>query len=198
MQRSSFATVLLGSLLVVAAIEARLPRFVCSRVYREFRVSGSSRVKLHHMESAHDQLFKVGSQQSIAFARKYPLNGPIPESLTNYLDVRKCPTSVPFAHPSLVTGPILRRHWHRLTRSTIPCGLRVGPLWRVQQSLLICVCSLFSTGSSNLWVPRYMDDTLVSTVERHVLISVFTAPSSISLVVSDRVDESEADCRTSD
>jgi hypothetical protein len=39
------------------------------------------------MESAHDQLFKVGSHKSIAFQRKYRLNGPIPESLTNYLDV---------------------------------------------------------------------------------------------------------------
>ena len=39
------------------------------------------------MESAHDQLFKVGSHKSIAFERKYRLNGPIPESLTNYLDV---------------------------------------------------------------------------------------------------------------
>ena len=41
------------------------------------------------MESAHDQLFKAGSHDSIAFARKYQLNGPIPESLTNYLDVKK-------------------------------------------------------------------------------------------------------------
>jgi hypothetical protein len=39
------------------------------------------------MESVHDQLFKVGSHNAIAFARKYPLTGPIPESLSNYLDV---------------------------------------------------------------------------------------------------------------
>lgn len=41
------------------------------------------------MQSSHDQLFEVGSHESIAFARKYRLTGPIPESLTNYLDVRK-------------------------------------------------------------------------------------------------------------
>jgi hypothetical protein len=41
------------------------------------------------MESVHDKLFKVGSHEAIAFTRKYPVNGPIPESLSNYLDVRK-------------------------------------------------------------------------------------------------------------
>jgi hypothetical protein len=41
------------------------------------------------MESVHDKLFKVGSHKAIAFTRKYPVNGPIPESLSNYLDVRK-------------------------------------------------------------------------------------------------------------
>ena len=46
------------------------------------------RVPLHHMESVHDQLFQHGQQNAIAFARKYPVNGPIPESLSNYLDVR--------------------------------------------------------------------------------------------------------------
>jgi hypothetical protein len=40
------------------------------------------------MESVHDQLFKVGANDAIAFARKYPVNGAIPESLSNYLDVR--------------------------------------------------------------------------------------------------------------
>ncbi len=40
------------------------------------------------MESVHDQLFKAGKHESIAFARKYHLTGPIPESLTNYLDVK--------------------------------------------------------------------------------------------------------------
>lgn len=40
------------------------------------------------MESAHDQYFKVGAHDAIAFARKYPVNGPIPESLSNYLDVK--------------------------------------------------------------------------------------------------------------
>jgi hypothetical protein len=40
------------------------------------------------MESVHDQLFKVGSHNAIAFERKYSLNGPIPEGLSNYLDVR--------------------------------------------------------------------------------------------------------------
>ncbi len=41
------------------------------------------------MESVRDQLSKLGSQNAIAFTRKYPLTGPIPESLKNYLDVRK-------------------------------------------------------------------------------------------------------------
>ena len=40
------------------------------------------------MESVHDQLFKRGQQNAIAFTRKYQVNGPIPESLSNYLDVR--------------------------------------------------------------------------------------------------------------
>lgn len=40
------------------------------------------------MESVHDQLFQRGKQDAIAFARKYHVNGPIPESLSNYLDVR--------------------------------------------------------------------------------------------------------------
>ena len=39
------------------------------------------------MESAHDQLYQAGSHGAIAFARKYSINGPIPEGLTNYLDV---------------------------------------------------------------------------------------------------------------
>lgn len=46
-------------------------------------------MKLNHFQSAHDQLFDVASYGSIAFARKYSINGPVPESLTNYLDVRK-------------------------------------------------------------------------------------------------------------
>jgi hypothetical protein len=50
-----------------------------------------SRVKLQHIESVHDQLFEVGSRNSIAFERKYGLTGPVPESLTNYLDVRQEP-----------------------------------------------------------------------------------------------------------
>jgi hypothetical protein len=50
-----------------------------------------SRVKLQHIESVHDQLFEVGSRNSIAFERKYGLTGPVPESLTNYLDVRQKP-----------------------------------------------------------------------------------------------------------
>ena len=47
------------------------------------------RVKLNHFQSVHDQLFDVGSYKSIAFTRKYNINGPVPESLTNYLDVRQ-------------------------------------------------------------------------------------------------------------
>ena len=47
------------------------------------------RIKLHKFESVHDQLLSVDSNQLIAFERKYGLGGPIPEGLTNYLDVRK-------------------------------------------------------------------------------------------------------------
>ncbi|CAF4439467.1 unnamed protein product, partial [Adineta steineri] len=71
MQGFSCLAVIVSTLLVVSSIDARLHR-----------------VKLHHFESAHDQLFKVGSHQSIAFARKYQLDGPVPESLTNYLDAQ--------------------------------------------------------------------------------------------------------------
>jgi hypothetical protein len=49
------------------------------------------RVKLHHFESAHDQLLAAGSDKLVAFERKYGLGGPIPEGLTNYLDVRQIP-----------------------------------------------------------------------------------------------------------
>jgi hypothetical protein len=35
----------------------------------------------------HDQLFAVGSHKLNAFERKYGMGGPIPEGLTNYLDV---------------------------------------------------------------------------------------------------------------
>ncbi|CAF0848072.1 unnamed protein product [Adineta steineri] len=71
MQGFSCLAVIVSTLLIVSSIDARLHR-----------------VKLHHFESAHDQLFKVGSHQSIAFARKYQLDGPVPESLTNYLDAQ--------------------------------------------------------------------------------------------------------------
>ena len=47
------------------------------------------RVKLHHFESVHNQLLAAESYQLSAFERKYGLGGPIPEGLTNYLDVRK-------------------------------------------------------------------------------------------------------------
>lgn len=46
------------------------------------------RVKLHHFQSAHNQLFDVDSHQLIAFERKYGLCGPVPEGLTNYLDAQ--------------------------------------------------------------------------------------------------------------
>ncbi|CAF2376649.1 unnamed protein product [Rotaria sp. Silwood2] len=46
------------------------------------------RVKLHHFQSAHDQLFEAGSHKLNAFERKYGLGGPIPEGLTNYLDAQ--------------------------------------------------------------------------------------------------------------
>lgn len=52
-----------------------------------FELDSWARVKLHHMESAHNQLYKAGSHGAIAFARKYGINGPIPEGLNNYLDV---------------------------------------------------------------------------------------------------------------
>lgn len=84
------------------------------------------RVKLHHMESAHDQLFKVGSHDAIAFTRKYGINGPIPESLTNYLDVRYhsgyC-FNFDFSH---FQGSILWWHWYWNTSSILPCCLRVS------------------------------------------------------------------------
>ena len=47
-----------------------------------------NRVKLHYFKSVHDQLFEAGSHQLNAFERKYGLNGPVPEGLTNYLDVK--------------------------------------------------------------------------------------------------------------
>jgi cathepsin D len=63
--------VIFFSLLIISTIDARL-----------------NRVKLSHFESVHDQLFKIGSHKTIAFQRKYHLTGPIPESLTNYLDAQ--------------------------------------------------------------------------------------------------------------
>jgi cathepsin D len=71
MQALSSLALIVCSLLIISAIDAQLHR-----------------VQLHHMESVHDQLFKVGSHNAIAFARKYPLTGPIPESLSNYLDAQ--------------------------------------------------------------------------------------------------------------
>ncbi|CAF2039288.1 unnamed protein product [Rotaria magnacalcarata] len=47
------------------------------------------RIKLHHFQSVHDQLLEVDSHKLVAFERKYGLAGPIPEGLTNYLDVRQ-------------------------------------------------------------------------------------------------------------
>jgi cathepsin D len=71
MQALSSLALIVCSLLIISAIDAQLHR-----------------VQLRHMESVHDQLFKVGSHNAIAFARKYPLTGPIPESLSNYLDAQ--------------------------------------------------------------------------------------------------------------
>jgi len=67
---SSFA-IITCLLLIISTIDARLHR-----------------VPLRRMESARDQLLQVGSHEAIAFERKYPLNGPIPESLSNYLDAQ--------------------------------------------------------------------------------------------------------------
>lgn len=47
-----------------------------------------NRVKLQKFQSVHDQLFEAGSDRLVAFERKYGLGGPIPEGLTNYLDVK--------------------------------------------------------------------------------------------------------------
>ncbi|CAF1642166.1 unnamed protein product [Adineta ricciae] len=71
MQGLSRLAVFLCSLLIISTIDARLHR-----------------VKLNHIESVHDQLYKAGSHESIAFTRKYAVDGPIPESLTNYLDAQ--------------------------------------------------------------------------------------------------------------
>ena len=46
------------------------------------------RVKLQKFQSVHDQLLEVGSYDYISFLRKYHVNGPVPESLTNYLDAQ--------------------------------------------------------------------------------------------------------------
>ena len=46
-----------------------------------------NRVKLQKFQSVHSQLVESGSVRLIAFERKYGLGGPIPEGLTNYLDV---------------------------------------------------------------------------------------------------------------
>ena len=64
------------------------------------------RVKLHHFESAHDQLFGVGSHALNAFERKYGLVGPIPEGLNNYMDVRFC--SIVHRDEDVFLGSILR------------------------------------------------------------------------------------------
>ncbi|CAF0868602.1 unnamed protein product [Rotaria sordida] len=71
MQGLSCLAIIVCSLLIISITDARLRR-----------------VKLHHFQSAHDQLFEVASSKAIAFARKYSLTGPIPESLTNYLDAQ--------------------------------------------------------------------------------------------------------------
>jgi cathepsin D len=71
MQGFSCLAVIFCSLLIISTIDGRLHR-----------------VKLQHFDSVHDQLFEVGSQKSIAFQRKYGLTGPVPESLTNYLDAQ--------------------------------------------------------------------------------------------------------------
>ncbi|CAF3319705.1 unnamed protein product [Rotaria socialis] len=71
MQGFSCLAILVCSLLIISNADARLHR-----------------VKLNHFQSAHDQLFEVGSYKSIEFERKYKLNGPVPESLTNYLDAQ--------------------------------------------------------------------------------------------------------------
>lgn len=64
----------IGKFVSRSFIVSKLPRSILS-------------VKLQKMESVHNQLSKVNSIDSIAFLRKYNYNGPVPESLTNYLDV---------------------------------------------------------------------------------------------------------------
>ena len=84
-------------------------------------------MKLHHFESVHDQLFAAGSHQLNAFERKYGLGGPIPEGLTNYLDVKHTDdydlTSIEgFSY----LGTILRRYWYWHTSSNISRSIRVS------------------------------------------------------------------------
>jgi hypothetical protein len=90
MQGFSCLAIALCLLLINVGIDARLRRFVelSNRIiWLDFVFI--NRVKLNHFESVHDQLFKADSHRLNAFERKYGLGGPIPEGLTNYLDVRK-------------------------------------------------------------------------------------------------------------
>lgn len=66
-----------------------------------------NRVKLHHFDSVHNQLLAAESYRLTAFERKYGLGGPIPEGLTNYLDVRKRSMDY-LGKYSLPSGTILR------------------------------------------------------------------------------------------
>jgi len=71
MQAISSFTVIICTLLVHSIIDARVQR-----------------IALHPMESVHDQLYKDGGQKIISFARKYHLNGLVPENLNNYMDAQ--------------------------------------------------------------------------------------------------------------
>jgi len=71
MQAFSCLAILFCVFLITCGIDARL-----------------NRVKLHHCESIHDQLFGAGSHKLNQFQHAHGLGGPIPEALRNFLNAQ--------------------------------------------------------------------------------------------------------------